>query len=235
MSKRTISTSSTTAWTSSSSSNNPPPPAPPIDSWPIQLYRYIPSTGWELYQDSHSSSTVWSSIYATPKKNCVEIKKMRLRIHLFARPTETNDCSSSNNKDDTAATNSKVSNPATTVPSSYHATVVQRKDTLLITSSRGNIGAVVFKFQTLMDCLAFTNRLVSLNTMNYTTTSSPTTTTQQTHPLSVQLDPAVQTHLVQMIQDPNFVQLVQYMDTVMNLIPGGQDMLKSLLPSLNQK
>lgn len=128
--------------------------------------------------------------------------------------------------------NTKVSNPATNFPSSstYHATVVQRKDTLLITSSRGNIGAVVFKFQTLMDCLAFTNRLVSLNAHNTTTTPSPT---QQT--LSVQLDPAVQTHLVQMIHDPNFVQLVQYMDTMMTSIPGGHDMLKSLLPSLNQK
>jgi hypothetical protein len=139
MSKRT--STSTTAWTSSSSSNPPLPPAPPTDSWPIQLYRYIPSTGWELYQDNQSSSTVWSSIYATPKKNCVEIKQLRLRIHLFARPTETNDRSSSNknnnNKDDTAATSTKVSNPATTLPSSYHATVVQRKDTLLIVGEQG--------------------------------------------------------------------------------------------------
>ena len=241
----------------------------PENSWPIRLYRYIPSSGWERYQtaaaaaatatataktdeDHHNTTT----LYATPKKNCVEIKKLRLRIHLFASTTMTgtskmavdttanhgilkqNSGKEVTTKTATVDGETSITNtPIPTTPPTMthhhhhhrHATVVQRQDTLLITSSRGNIGAIVLKFDSFMDCAAFTHQLVVLNSSSSSRTTDTVSTTigrnsTTTTPLSV-VDPMVQTYLIQMIHDPNFRQFVQYMDHLICCIPGGQDML----------
>ena len=193
-----------------------------IESWPVQLFRYIPSVGWEKYQETHpineSNSNPWSSIYATPKKNCIEIKKLRLRIHLFAHS------SSSSKSEESKAQNTE---PATSIPR-QHATVVQRSDTLFITASRGTIGAVVLRFESTTQCLEFSNRLVSLNAQVVANVPLKEEAIDSSSSSKLPVDSVMVPYLVQMLHDPSFVQLVQYMDTVVQSIPGGQEMLKAL-------
>lgn len=56
------------------------------DNWLVQVYRYTSARGWEIFQDviDPSSSNIDSKISVSPRKGCVEIQKLRLRIHLFS-------------------------------------------------------------------------------------------------------------------------------------------------------
>merc|ERR1719221_1052800 len=92
------------------------------------------------------------STAATPRKGCVEIKKLRIRIALTKPPEkeqQTQDSISSlKDKSNSSTTNN------TTV-------VVRRLDTILLSTRKG--GAVVLKFRDRGDCLTFSDRLVYLN------------------------------------------------------------------------
>jgi hypothetical protein len=75
---------------------------------------------------------------ATPRRGCVEVRKLRLRIHVL-------NSSSSSSKD----------------KQSHTTTMVRRRDTILL--SKGDFGAVVLKFDNVSSCMAFVDRMVELN------------------------------------------------------------------------
>ena len=79
---------------------------------------------------------------ATPRRGCVEVRKLRLRIHVL------NNSSSS-------------SNSSAKDKQSHTTTMVRRRDTILL--SKGDFGAVVLKFDNVSSCMAFVDRMVELN------------------------------------------------------------------------
>mmetsp|Transcript_16531 Transcript_16531/g.31317 ORF Transcript_16531/g.31317 Transcript_16531/m.31317 type:complete len:207 (-) Transcript_16531:1322-1942(-) len=112
------------------------------DQWPVRVFRYSHDKGWELFQQATTSGT--EKLTAAPRRNCVEIKHLRLRIHILRPPPTI----SSDQQDQRKK-------------SSHTASVIRRRDTLLL--SKGDFGAVVLKFESIADCTAFTDRLVELN------------------------------------------------------------------------
>lgn len=111
------------------------------DQWPVQVFRYSHEKGWELFQQAASSGN--NKLTAAPRRNCVEIKQLRLRIHILRPPAKANGQQDQPKK------------------SNHTASVVRRRDTLLL--SKGDFGALVLKFESVADCIAFTDRLVELN------------------------------------------------------------------------
>ena len=121
------------------------------DRWPIEVFRYSYEKGWELFQQASSVE----KMTAAPRRGCVEVKELRLRIHILQQ-RGTNDSGTGTNVDHFESGKVEKRN------SPRHTTnVVRRRDTLLL--SKGDFGAVVFKFQSVAACVAFTDRLVELN------------------------------------------------------------------------
>ena len=135
------------------------------DKWPVEVFRYSHSRGWELFQQGLSTTAAASSdkgvgppqsqpqsaqrrhnpeerIMATPRRGCVEVRKLRLRIHVL-----NNSSSSSNSR--------------AKDKQSHTTTMVRRRDTILL--SKGDFGAVVLKFDNVSSCMAFVDRMVELN------------------------------------------------------------------------
>jgi hypothetical protein len=134
------------------------------EEWPVKVFRRTLARGWEMYYDpeeqvqSESSAAapeeqVQSNITAaTPRKGCVEIKRLRIRINL-TKPLEKEQ-----QTQDSISPSKDKSNSSTT---NNNTVVVRRLDTILLSTRKG--GAVVLKFQNKGDCLAFSDRLVYLN------------------------------------------------------------------------
>jgi len=114
------------------------------DSWLVEVFRYSSGKGWELYQQDSSQK-----ITAAPRRGSVEVRQLRLRIHIL-QPSNPSD------------SNKQASASADNLTNYEHTTsVVRRRDTVLL--SKGNFGAVVLKFQSVAASIAFTDRLTELN------------------------------------------------------------------------
>ena len=116
------------------------------DKWPVEVFRYSHGKGWELFQQAHSCS---EKVTATPRRNCVEVRTLRLRIHILQQPE-------SKNAQSLHSENEQKNR-------SHTASVIRRRDTLLLSKGDLDFGAVVLKFQSIADCVAFTDRLTELN------------------------------------------------------------------------
>ena len=103
------------------------------------------------YDDDDEGVTV------APRYGCVEVKKLRLRIHLFEKSNK-NSRSTITSSQNTNHKSSRRNNKK----AEAHTTVVRRRDRILLSSRRG-LGAVVLKFRNVSQCNAFSDRLVELN------------------------------------------------------------------------
>mmetsp|Transcript_15297 Transcript_15297/g.22420 ORF Transcript_15297/g.22420 Transcript_15297/m.22420 type:complete len:310 (-) Transcript_15297:168-1097(-) len=162
------------------------------DRWPVEVFRYSDGKGWELYQQAytHTSPSPSSSaaaeaaantgeeddddpITVAPRRGCVEVRKLRLRIHIFTaaagRQTGQSQSQNKNHPSSKKRTSSQAldeshndqSQPRSQQQMEVHTTVVRRKDTILL--SKGGFGAIVFQFKSTADCISFSDRLVELN------------------------------------------------------------------------
>ena len=60
------------------------------DQWNVQVYRYTAARGWEMYQDvvqQQDQDDHNQPIVVTPRKGCVEVAKLRLRVNIFSSNT----------------------------------------------------------------------------------------------------------------------------------------------------
>ena len=104
------------------------------DSWPVLVYRLRSGCAWEVFAGVESTAgkgkpTMKSGnedeLTASPKKGCIEVRKMRLRVRLFDAASKSTDVAKQRDIqcdldgwDD-------------------HALVVRRKNTVLVTTRRG--------------------------------------------------------------------------------------------------
>ena len=101
-----------------------------------------------------------------PRQGCVEVKKLRLRIHLFYRSkmNSNDEVNPQKRKRNTTTTTAATTSATNRSPSiTYHTTVTRRRDTILLSSRKGGLGAVVFKFRSIADCMSFSDKLIELN------------------------------------------------------------------------
>jgi hypothetical protein len=122
------------------------------DKWPVEVFRYSHGRGWELFQQAASSDD-GQKVTATPRRGCVEVRKLRLRIHVLQSALPT------------SAPKEMLSNFSETKTERrkyIHTTsMVRRRDTILL--SKGDFGAVVLKFESITACVAFVDHMVELN------------------------------------------------------------------------
>ena len=93
-----------------------------------------------------------SPMTVVPKKGCVEVKKLRLRVHLFVQHHQQQ-C----NEDGT------LSHQQTMDCVDYVHTSIIRRRNMISLSPRTGLGAVVLQFKSIAESLAFTDRLLELN------------------------------------------------------------------------
>jgi hypothetical protein len=124
-------------------------------------------------------TTPKEELTASPREGCIEVFKMRLRIHLFEQHTRKNrregDAATvagtvAGTQDDGATVadgeNETNGRDDSDIPGpdgwNNNALIVRRRNTLLVSTRRG-VGAIVFKFKSNQDCIEFCDRLVYLN------------------------------------------------------------------------
>jgi hypothetical protein len=188
------------------------------DQWPVQVFRYSHEKGWELFQQA---STCKEKITAAPRRNCVEIRQLRLRVHILRPPERPNGQQEERRK------------------SSHAASVIRRRDTILL--SKGDFGAVVLKFGSIADCVAFTDRLTELNREEAYVMNQDKNLQRSRLDMDSILDKyrssqghkdkdvedigAIQSHLITLLHDKDFISFV---DRVEDCLRKNEDCVKML-------
>jgi len=119
---------------------------------------------------TYTSSSSAPSIAVTPRCGSIEVRALRLRVHLFgassSRPCGETKSSVKDTDNDSSINSSNKKNPTSpgtaTTGMVRNATVVRRRDCILVTAPKG-FGAIVFKFKCISDCIEFSDHLVKLN------------------------------------------------------------------------
>lgn len=159
------------------------------EEWLVQVYRHTNVRGWEKYihPTNNASTSISPSqnddssnddlVIVTPRKGCVEVRQLRLRIHLVhpqnkksnsktPQSTAKSTLVSPENQNKQANHNVNKFNPkpkSRSEQASPHSNtvVIQRLDTVLLSTRKG--GAVVLKFRNKLECNCFSDKLISLN------------------------------------------------------------------------
>ena len=121
------------------------------DEFPVSVFRRTATRGWEMYHDTENNDT---EVTAAPRRGCVEVRRLRLRIRLFPGIDGAKNSEKDGGNKEYSTSSSKCQ--------ARNTTVVRRLDTILLSTRQGT-GAVVLKFHTLVDCHAFSDRLLELN------------------------------------------------------------------------
>ena len=193
------------------------------DKWPVEVFRYSHGKGWELFQQARSCT---EKVTAAPRRNCVEVRTLRLRIHILQQP----DCTI--NSLPLRDENDKTKR-------SHTASVVRRKDTLLLSKGDLDFGAVVLKFQSIADCVAFTDRLTEINQgHSYETTKDKLEQrpmrhiemksgngNDETSGVKNDEDQGIQSHLITLLHDKDFLGFV---DRLEDCLTSNSDCIKML-------
>ena len=112
-------------------------------------------------------------VCAVPRRGCVEVRALRLRIRLFAEDDPSasgaeNTTGANNNQGGTASgTTTTTSSSSSSSSSSKENTLVIRRSSRVLLSSRRNLGAVVLKFRSVPMAMEFCSRLMELNAAAY--------------------------------------------------------------------
>ncbi len=108
--------------------------------------------GSHYTKNSNSDFDDDEGVTVVPRYGCIEVKKLRLRIHLFKTTAKDNYNNNVRNNKNRKNTKKREAN----------TTVVRRRDTILFTNQHTK-GAVVLKFRSVAKCMGFSDRLVELN------------------------------------------------------------------------
>eukprot|EP00984_Skeletonema_dohrnii_P003001 scaffold1014_cov142-Skeletonema_dohrnii-CCMP3373.AAC.12 len=129
-------------------------------------------------KSSQQTQSMGEELTVAPRKGSIEVRKMRLRVKLFEQnhprdnTASTSDATQNHNKEDQNEEQGN-DNPDFVGSDGWNnnALVVRRKDSLLVTTRRG-MGALVFRFKSVQQCVEFCDRLVYLNQDYFMTSSS---------------------------------------------------------------
>ena len=125
------------------------------------------STGSSAVVDQQQMHQMQQPVCAVPRRGCVEVRALRLRIRLFAEDDPNkggeNSSGATSNQDGTASGTAASS----TTSSSKENTLVIRRSSRVLLSSRRNLGAVVLKFRSVSMAMDFCSRLMELNAAAY--------------------------------------------------------------------
>lgn len=169
------------------------------EAWPCLIYRLQSHRGWEIFsptadessysggagkksavskKSSQQSQSMGEELTVEPRKGSIVVRKMRLRVKLFEQnqprdnAASTSDATQNPNKDEqTEEHGNSNSDFVGSDGWNNNALVVRRKDSLLVTTRRG-MGALVFRFKSVQQCVEFCDRLVYLNQDYFMASSS---------------------------------------------------------------
>ena len=120
------------------------------DKWPVEVFRYSHEKGWELFQQASSDDD--EKVTASPRRGCIEVRKLRLRVHILQSQQASNPPNESKHAPRIIAQRRKIAD---------NTSVARRRDTILL--SRGDFGAVILKFESVAACISFVDRVINLN------------------------------------------------------------------------
>lgn len=127
------------------------------DKWAVEAFRYSSARKqWELFQQGTAEK---ERLTVTPKKHCIELKMLHLRIYV-AKPPDLPQASTSSGEGTQANDNVQISEKK---KFQHVATVVKRRDTILISKEATDQSAFILKFRSLDECDSFVDRLCELN------------------------------------------------------------------------
>ena len=129
-------------------------------------------------KSSQQTQSAEEELTVAPRKGSIVVRKMRLRVKLFEQnqprdnAASTSDATQNQNKDEQNEEHGN-SNPDFVGSDGWNnnALVVRRKDSVLVTTRRG-MGALVFRFKSVQQCVEFCDRLVYLNQDYFMASSS---------------------------------------------------------------
>ena len=107
--------------------------------------KVTPGKGNSPSHDEEEQSRQDMAMTVVPKKGCVEVKKLRLRVHLFVQSTK---------EDGTEVDVDCVDY--------VHTSIIRRRNMILLSPKTGK-GAVVLQFKSISESLEFSDRLLELN------------------------------------------------------------------------
>lgn len=120
--------------------------------WPIDVFRRTAQGQWQKQvpitttENDAGQNYLESAATAIPKKDCIVIKRFRLRISLVRRKNNPKQPSNSRS------------------PVSQHGLLeVVRRGPCLLLSAKTRLRALVLKFVSIRECLEFSDHLLSLN------------------------------------------------------------------------
>ena len=118
------------------------------------------STSSSVVADYHQQ-VQQQPVCAVPRRGCVEVRALRLRIRLFAEvdPNGAENISGTNHNQGGTVSGTTSSTSST----SKENTLVIRRSSRVLLSSRRNLGAVVLKFRSVTMAMDFCSRLMELN------------------------------------------------------------------------
>ena len=222
------------------------PARPPAgDEFPVTVYRLVrggpgpekrrggaAEVRWERYRPSLSAAG-GAPVTAVPREGCVEVRAMRLRIRLFGTSRPPAPPAGAGTRTGTATYKPPPAVPADATSSS--ALVVRRSASLLL-SSRLYLGAVVLRFRSVADCLGFSDLLMERNAGLALRGGGSGGDLRAwegaggacgADPRRSRPDAA--SHLVRLLQDPAFLDLVDRVErTVVDGVEGGEDLLRAM-------
>ena len=164
----------------------------PPDHYPATVYRYTKTRGWERYRAStpqfarrrllaaagqrrqggvsvsgeHEVQPSSQTVCAVPRRGCVEVRALRLRIRLFAEEDPNDDGgengNSGNHPGGSTASDEGIASGGGGGGSRENTLVIRRSSRVLL-SSRRNLGAIVLKFRSVGMAVDFCSRLMELN------------------------------------------------------------------------
>ena len=166
----------------------------PPDHYPATVYRYTKTRGWERYRAStlqfarrrllaaagqrrkggvsvsvsgeQEVQPASQTVCAVPRRGCVEVRALRLRIRLFAEEDPNDDGgengNSGNHPGGSTASDEGIASGGGGGGSRENTLVIRRSSRVLL-SSRRNLGAIVLKFRSVGMAVDFCSRLMELN------------------------------------------------------------------------
>ena len=163
------------------------------DEWPVQLYRFTQSEGWQQQQVALQSG---QEITAAPRKDCIVIPLLRQKFSLLAEG-EDKSC------------------------------VIRRGHCILLVSRR-RIRALMMRFNSLQDCLAFSDRFVELNPPSAPSSNNANTAGTSNSAATQTQQENVVSYVTQLLHDNEFLGLVHKLESYFANTADGAKILEGL-------
>lgn len=141
--------------------------------------------------------------HVTPREGCVIFPRLRLRVSLKSNDSHQ-----------------------------YRSTVVRRRNSILLSSSQG-VKAMILRFQSLQECLDFSDRFVALNPLSVATdaTKEQRDGTTEDDAAAAEQNQQVFFYMARLLHDQDFIDYVDNLEACLSSSEDGMKMLEALTKS----